>query len=89
MCYVTILQQLCLVFGAFAISFGLDQICSASFSACISILNLFQLSVDFFFFPPPSFVEGGGEAQENPEVLIIDYFFAVVVGVYYCHYRDF
>lgn len=36
--------------------------------------------MDFFFSPPPSFVEGGGEAQENPEVLIIDYFLLLLWG---------
>lgn len=60
-------------FGAFAVSFGLDQICSASFCNCISTFNLFKLSVDFF--SPLSFVEreGGKKAQEHPEVFTLVY----------------
>lgn len=69
--YIKILQQLCLVFGAFAVSFGLDQICSASFCNCISILNLFKLSVDFFPLCHLWKEEGGGEGPRKPRSFYI------------------
>lgn len=64
-------------------SFGLDQICSASFCNCILILDLLLLCIGFFFFSPSVISGQKKKKRPNKTQKPLHRFLAFVIVLYF------